>query len=67
MRGIEFPEQWFIRINNHMCTRCIMATCSKIGCACRNLYTEWPLGSRSGNCEDCGHPKTNHSSEVQGK
>jgi hypothetical protein len=37
-----------------------MATCTTAGCPCKNLYTDWDIGHRGGNCEDCGHWKTNH-------
>jgi hypothetical protein len=43
-----------------------MSTCSVTGCNCQNLYTDWPVGSRTGNCEDCGHDKTNHSRQQIG-
>jgi len=41
-----------------------MATCSMAGCPCKNLYTDWDIGHRGGNCEDCGHLKTNHLREA---
>eukprot|EP01036_Dinobryon_divergens_P024259 gene24258-32692_t len=41
-----------------------MATCSAAGCACRTLYTDWNIGQRSGDCEDCHHLKTMHSREI---
>ena len=34
------------------------------GCPCKNLYTDWVVGQRSGICEDCGHLKTGHSREL---
>ena len=40
-----------------------MTTCSHDNCRCKNLYTDWIIGNKSGNCEDCAHPKTDHLRE----
>jgi len=42
-----------------------MATCSTANCTCKNFYTDWAIGQRTGSCEDCGHLKTEHSREQQ--
>jgi len=42
-----------------------MATCSTANCTCKNFYTDWAIGQRTGGCEDCGHLKTEHSREQQ--
>ena len=41
-----------------------MATCSTPGCGCKNFYTDWIVGQRTGDCEDCHHSKTLHSREI---
>ena len=42
----------------------MLSTTCLAGCTCKNLYTDWVVGQRSGNCEDCGHLKTGHSREL---
>ena len=42
-----------------------MANCAAANCTCKNLYTDWAIGQRTGICEDCEHLKTEHSREQQ--